>query len=1548
MTMIVLAIILPALLYVALSLPVVHNGIREKCENLLSNKLGVEVTIGDLGIRPFNRALLRDVALVNDGDTILIAKRLGTGINIFELLKGEIAFDYAELTGIDIRLRKDSPDAPLNIQPIIDALTKKEKDKEPSKFDIRINTVVVRKSTISYDVASIEHAEPGIFDANHIKISNLRADLNLPKLCNDKYIVNLKRLAFVEQSGLEVTDIHSALKYSKEQIGWENMVIEMPNSRIEPADFKESLSSLGGIATGISDRKVNIGIKPGSHIALADIAPLVPDLVGINSTINFNVDISANRSNVNLNSFNITDNTGDFILTLSNGVVNNPLDSKNLHYKIDDVSLNIGTKLLALLPNNSLKLPKNVKLPQGIKLKGKAEGNLRSGRAKVDANIDNGYMVAQLAYKKNKNNPLSAKFDIKAKDINLKEALGRNDLGTLNGSFNGEATIAGKRSKAHLDGSVTDFSFRGHNYSILSTNIDYKGGAVDGKLSLLDDAGKISLDFDGETTPGKEFFNLSAKIENVDLYELNLTDKYEGYLLNANIDANLKGLLPDRADGVVTISNPSLTSSDGNSLAFNNITIISNASALPRSLQLKSDVINGDITGDFSFSSLLPTLSDIALQALPTLTDTKAVKEIRKKADFGGNDFNFSFTLDNLDNISDFFNLPINAIYPIDIEGNFDATNSQASLILDAPYLRQGNKLIEGTQLSIAVDGNEGFDRVALNTSYPSRDGGMIAMTLALQANNNIVDTDINWKIDRKRDYSGSVTMSTLIDNNDGNINSYTDIHQSTITFNDSSWIVSPALIVTNGLSKISISDFNVSKQNQFVKIEGEVSNDPTDLLKIDVKNLDLAYIFGSLNINKVQLGGSATGLITGTDLLSGTPKLSTDGIHVTDISYNGCVLGEADVLSHWDNDTKAVAIDGTIHQHNGKTAKVECKIFPLSSSLDVVLKANETPVGFMEEYMKAFASEISGLGSGNAHIYGTFADIDLEGDIYVKDMRLKLNFTNTYYSTSDSIKITPGKITLEDITLSDPYGNTARLDGTVCHTYFRDPTFDFTISNVDEMLVYNESATANADWYGKIFVNGGATIKGEPGVVKIDVEATTTAGSTFSFVLSELEIADDYTFLTFRDKDAPKVEEIQLDERMGAVERLRALLNKKVDEQFSDYIIELRVNITPEAEVILVMDPVSGDRIRSHGQGNMRMVYTSADNDLRMFGDYTLERGTYNFTLQDIIIKDFLINSGSQIAFTGDPLAAQLNIEAIYSLNANLSDLDESFLQDKELNRTNVPVHAVLKVKGDIQQPEISFDLAFPTLTSDTYRKVRSIVSTEEMMNQQIIYLLALNRFYTPEYMSTSTKGNELFSVASSTISSQLSNILGHLSDKVSVAPNFRSNQGNFSDMEVDVALSSRLLNNRLLLNGNFGYRDNMMNSNQFIGDFQIEYLLNRSGSIRLKAYNVYNDQNYYLRTAETTQGVGIMFKKDFDNIFSFLQPLKSKKDKSKQDVNSDSYNATTQQQEESQKNVGVQHDRTPFKPESTDSTSSSLDSNATPQLLQFNSKSSDNEYIK
>ena len=306
-----------------------------------------------------------------------------------------------------------------------------------------------------------------------------------------------------------------------------------------------------------------------------------------------------------------------------------------------------------------------------------------------------------------------------------------------------------------------------------------------------------------------------------------------------------------------------------------------------------------------------------------------------------------------------------------------------------------------------------------------------------------------------------------------------------------------------------------------------------------------------------------------------------------------------------------------------------------------------------------------------------------------------------------------------------------------------------------------------------------------------------------------------------------------------------------------------------------MIMDPEGGDRIRATGNGNMQIKYSSSD-EMKMFGSYTVDQGRYNFTLQDIIIREFNIKPGATIAFHGDPLQAVVDLQAAYSVNANLLDLDESFADDRELNRTLVPVNALLNLSGVISQPDISFDIEFPTLTTDVYRKVKSIISTDDLMNQQMLYLLALGRFYTPEYMGGTGRNNELASVASSTVSSQLTSMLGQINDNWTIAPNFHSDKGDFSDVEVELALSSRLLNNRLLLNGNFGYTDNAMNSNNFIGDFDIEYLLTKNGNFRLKAYNRYNDQNYYIRNALTTQGVGIMFKHDFNN---FLRRHRSKK---------------------------------------------------------------------
>ncbi|MDE6342725.1 MAG: translocation/assembly module TamB domain-containing protein, partial [Muribaculaceae bacterium] len=496
---------------------------------------------------------------------------------------------------------------------------------------------------------------------------------------------------------------------------------------------------------------------------------------------------------------------------------------------------------------------------------------------------------------------------------------------------------------------------------------------------------------------------------------------------------------------------------------------------------------------------------------------------------------------------------------------------------------------------------------------------------------------------------------------------------------------------------------------------------------------------------------------------------------------------------------------------------------------------------------------------------------IALTGALKADTLSMKLDFTNTWYHAGeDSVYLTKGLIDIPPLTLYDDFGNHAELKGWVSHEYFHNPSFSFRIKNAESMLCYDTNEKINPLWYGTIFGSGDVNVDGRPGIVDIDINMTTCPGSKFWYVISDTEEVEQYSFLTFTDRRKAQAASAAPD---TIPDYLHRFLKKNDDSQdfASNVILSMKGTVTNDALVTLIMDPKGGDKITAHGQGALQMDYNMAANDLRMIGTYVLDEGNYNFTLQDIIIKNFVIKKGSSIKFDGDPMAANLDIAATYRVNTNLTDLDKSFADDKELNRTNVPVDALLLVKGPMTHPDITFDLELPSVSSDVERKVKSIVSTNDMMNRQIIYLLALNRFYTPEYTSgdRGVSGSEWSSMASSTISSQLSNMLSQMTDKLSVAPSFRSDKGDFSDMEFDLALSSRLLNNRLLVNGNFGYRDRHTSNTQFVGDFDIEYLLNRNGNLRLKAYNHFNDQNYYLRSALTTQGVGVVYTMDFDHLF-------------------------------------------------------------------------------
>jgi hypothetical protein len=321
---------------------------------------------------------------------------------------------------------------------------------------------------------------------------------------------------------------------------------------------------------------------------------------------------------------------------------------------------------------------------------------------------------------------------------------------------------------------------------------------------------------------------------------------------------------------------------------------------------------------------------------------------------------------------------------------------------------------------------------------------------------------------------------------------------------------------------------------------------------------------------------------------------------------------------------------------------------------------------------------------------------------------------------------------------------------------------------------------------------------------------------------------------------------------------------------------MRLKVNTTPDAQLRLLMDARTGDYITLRGRGDLQATYYNKGG-FNMFGNYEVSEGKYNITIQNIIKKDFTFSEGGTIVFGGDPYDATLNLQAQHIVNGvSLSDLNigQSF-------SNTVRVNCLMNITGQPKAPVVDFDLDILNVNSSEKQMVRNIINGQDEMRQQVIYLLAIGRFYPQgannAAESESQRNNTslaMQSLLSGTLSGQLNSMLGQVikNDNWNFGANISTGDEGWNNAEYEGIINGRLLNNRLLINGQFGYRDNATTANpSFIGDFDIRYLLYPSGNLALKVYNQTNDR-YFTRSSLNTQGIGIIMKKDFNGLRSLF----------------------------------------------------------------------------
>ncbi len=1442
-----------------LTIPNVQSYLCGKIEVGLSKLLDTSVTIGQVDIEPLNSLALYDVVICDQKQAVLLdAKKIAASFKIHPLMRGRIEINNIQLNTFSLSLKQATPHTPLNAQFIIDVLAN---PKEPLRLKVQIHNAVMRSGRVGYDIESEPYNDRDLFDANHIELSHLNSTLSLKSLTSDSTNVFVKNLSFKERSGFDLRKLSIRIDKNSQRAKLTNLELQLPQSAVSLGTTYIDLSEVTDKSQLADKAKLDMELT-SAQISLSELAPFVPEFENHTTQLHLSGRVLGTLYNLTFPYLKASDEEKNIDIEGKMSIEDMAKDSVQTHIQAElsrFYCTRLGVKRLAagFFGENS---PMEQKLTQlgVVDFTGRLSGYMPSFEASGVLQTDLGMIKTDLKMSSTqREHELAFKGSVATPKFAFGELLevGKG-FGTVAFDLHVDGvTQADASTTGRLDGQISSLEINGYNYNKIAIDGHYDSDSCRVSVEVDDPNGYLLV---GGSLLGKgrsRQINCDVKANDINLNALKLIERGEDMNLSFLLQSHFTGSSLDRGRGELLLQHAScITPTQQADVPYLRVCVENDQH--PQRMYVESDLIAGEVKGEYNFTTLPHSLQRAFATLFPSIQSPKY-------PDTQHNKFAFDLKLGRSDKLTELLRLPVHIQANSEVEGAYDDTAETLLAHIDMPRVKLGEMVVNDAQVRASMAG--GNAKLTVRGNAYSRKNHILNMaSLQLHAQSDSAWMRATWSNESQSTYCAHfASHATLTPHANGSYAINVGIEPSQAILNDSVWNIAPTTIQIDS-GRVVVNDFAVRHQGQYLQVGGYVSKSPTDSLLVQLKGVSLDNIFEILNVENLTLGGEASGDVQMYSLLE-IPSIETNNLVIDRFTCNAVDLGRLQLQSNWDNSEEGFHLLGYAQDGEDRVTHVDGYIYPVKDSISMNFDAQSLDIAFVQPFVKDIAEDISGRATGKMKLFGNFERLNLDGDAYMRDLKFGIDFLNTAYTVSDTVHFTPTSIRVDHATFCDIEGNTAQGGGEVNHQYFKNFDYDFAIYNIDKMLVFNATERLNPLFYGSVYGSGSATIRGNDTQTNIDVTLRTEDKTVFTFAIPQAEEVYDYQFITF----------VDYAERMRQSKQSKQESQDEEEEVTADLNVSLQVEATPNATMQLLVDPVMGDMIQANGSGSVRMEYDPYS-DVRMYGSYIIDKGTYNFNLQDFVSRDFTISTGSTVTLKGDPMASELDIEALYTTTANLSDLDKSFAEDQELTRTNVPVQTVLDISGDMLKPDLGFSLQFPTLSQDIERRVSNIVSTEDMMNTQIIYLLALGRFYTPDYMNmgTTQNGGELASVASSTLSSQLSNMLGEISENWNIGTNIRSDKGDFSDLEMELALSSQLLNNRLIFNGNFGYQDNTTSNTTFIGDFDLEYLLSKDGNLRLKAYNHYNDRNYYIKSALTTQGVGVVFKRDF-NTWSDLKNM-------------------------------------------------------------------------
>ena len=1429
-------------------IPQTQRFIGGKIAGAISDKLGTEVSIGRVDLGLFNRVIIDDVKILDQQQKeMLRVSRLSARLELFPLFDGKISISSAQLFGAHFLLYKADAESKPNFQFALDSLASKDTTSH-TPLNLRIGSLIIRRSSLTYDQLD-QPRTSDVFNPQHLKLHDLSAHINLRALTDDSLNINVKRIKF-------------HLAASRKQTQLDNLLIELPQSRLQIDSLRANyLLADSGLQKGslqYSGKIVDTYITPSE---LGCFAPILKDL---RSSISITTSFRGSDSEVHIPSL-LVSAAGHELDLNANGWLSNWQQRPAWNLQLNRLAVSQG--YLNLLAKLFPQIPSQLTTLGDIQLSGACHRDKQGAGALLsDLHTDAG--DAKVTINLAADQSFGGTVDIDG--LSLQKLLGDNNLGNVTSALklNGQLH-QGQKPDVSAEGTISQLDYKGYSYHNLALTGGYNKGVITTHLDINDPHLEAQID---ATLSDKHISNnklnnikLQASIKKIEPAIIHLTDKWGEATLSGQLEADLSAHNLNDAQGNIRLSHFHMSATENRpAYSLDNLNITTGRENGIHYLAVKSDFADAELKGQFDYSTLAASLTNLLKSKLPTLPGLPATTTKTN------NNYVMRLMVSKSDWLNRLLDVDLQLRQPLTLQARVNDYTNELYINGDLPsFAYNGSWYSDGF---INISSPADTMRCNLSIQKLMDNGQHLDLGLSANAANNNLTTSLIWdNHDTGEHMSGQLnTIMQLYHNVAGKPEAHLRIMPSHIILRGEDWDVEPADVLYSD-KFLLIDHFSVQHGRQHIIVDGIASKNESDSLTVDLRDVEVGYILDLVNFHSVEFSGKASGRARASQLFDGF-KANAD-LTVDEFKFERGRMGVLHAKANWNHEAEQIDIHAVANDGPEAKTYVDGYVSPVHNTIDLGIRADGTSIEFMHNFTNSFLSSITGHGEGLARLSGTLDNINLTGKLVVDGEATVTPLNTTYKLVRDTVVMIPDEIELKDMRIVDALGNEGTLSGGIHHEHLTNLSFDLHVA-ADNLLAYDFTDFGESTFYGTVYASGDVDISGHGNDVIINCNVTPQPGTVFVYNAASPDAISNQEFITWQQ---PK----------GASGSTSAastpVVNSRADD--TDIYINFQINANPSAAVKLLMDQNTKDYITLYGSGALRASFHNKGS-FNMFGTYTVDHGTYGITIQNIIKKNFTFNRGGTIVFGGDPYQAALNLQAVYTVSGvSLSDLN---IGNSFTNNT-IRVNCLMNIGGPPAAPRVDFDLEMPTVNADEQQMVRSIINGQQEMNQQVVYLLAIGRFYNQgANNSGSNERTDQTSLAmqsflSGTLSSQINTLINQFikNDNWNFGANISTGNEGWHNAEYEGIINGRMLNNRLLINGQFGYRDNATQANpSFIGDFDVQYLLYPNGNLALKVYNQTNDR-YFTKSSLNTQGIGLIMKKDFNGLRDLFSSKKRKKKK-------------------------------------------------------------------